>query len=101
MTRAFRASRDFKKGTDNDEFRLLEHIENGHYEKLADYPKQLARLKSLLGIAVGKVLKWKLPLTERNEVAYYATMMEQADDGDALAFATDELLEATHRLKEV
>ncbi|MDB5006265.1 MAG: hypothetical protein JWP45_658 [Mucilaginibacter sp.] len=100
MTRAYRASRDMKNGTDNGEFRLLEHIENGYYGKKTDYPKQVEKLKVYLLKAVQKVQKWKLDPAESEQVSYHATMVQQADDGDALATAMDGLLEATQRFKE-
>lgn len=100
MTRAYRTGGDFKKGTDHGEFRLLEHIENGHYGKPADYPKQVKKLQLLMAGAVEKVLKWELTTVERAEVIRYAAIAEQARDGDGLALALQGLLDATHRLKE-
>jgi hypothetical protein len=100
MTRAYRAGRDFKKGTDNGEFRLLEHIENGHYGKQTDFSKQVAKLKKLLATAIDKVLKWKLTMSERADVLRYARLVEEAHGADDLAVALNGLLDATHRLKE-
>lgn len=100
MTRAYRASRDLKKGTDNGEFRVLEHIENGRCGTPADYPKQMKKLKMLIMKGVEKVLKWKLTIAERSQVIRFADMAEKAYDGDDLAVALRGLLDATHRLKE-
>jgi len=100
ITRAYRSGRDFSKGTDNSEFRLLEHIENGHYGKPKDYPKQVQKLKVNLAKAVAKVLKWKLTVAERAAAILYAELVAQAEDADSLAVAINGLLDATHRLKE-
>jgi len=99
MTRAFRTGRDPKKGTDNGEFRILEHIENGHIRR-GDYQKQMAKLKKLIAKAVEKVLKWKLTVEEKADVVRFASMAERSYDGDDLAVALRGLLDATHRLKE-
>lgn len=99
MTRAFRAPRDPRKGTDNGEFRVLEHIESGHIRR-GNYQKQMDKLKKLIGKAVEKVMKWKLTAEEMADVERFASMTERAYDGDDLAIALRGLLDATHRLKE-
>ncbi|OOQ56575.1 hypothetical protein [Mucilaginibacter pedocola] len=99
MTRAFRTGRDPKRGFDNGEFRVLEHIENGHL-KNGNYQKQMLKLKKLIAKAVGKVLKWKLTAIENADVLRFAAMTERSIDGDDLAVALNGLLDATHRLKE-
>ena len=47
MKRAYRSDRNFRRGIDNSVFRLLEHIENGHYGKKSDYPRQVQKLKTI------------------------------------------------------
>jgi hypothetical protein len=100
MKRAHRSDRNFSKGIDNAVFRLLEHIENGHYGKKSDYPKQVQKIKALLAKAIEKVQKWKLNPAESSQVSYHAALVQQAHDGDGLAAAIDGLLEATQRFKE-
>jgi len=100
MKRAYRSDRNFSKGIDNGEFRLLEHIENGHYGKKSDYPKQLQKLKNYLAKAVTLVQQWPLNADERQGINRYAISVHQALDGDELAAAIDHLLEATQRFKE-
>jgi hypothetical protein len=100
MKRAYRSDRNFSKGIDNSVFRLLEHIENGHYGKKSDYPKQVQKLKNYLVKAIEKVQKWKLTAVETSQVDRYAAMIHQAYDGDDLAEAIDGLLKATQRFKE-
>jgi hypothetical protein len=99
MKRAHRSDRNFSKGIDNSVFRLLEHIENGHYGKTSDYPNQLQKIKNYLAKAVAKVQNWKLTMEERSQVNHYLAMAEQAGDGDDLATAIDGLIEATQRFK--
>jgi hypothetical protein len=100
MKRAFRSERNFGRGIDNSVFRLLEHIENGHYGKPADYPKQVRKIKEYLAKAVAKIQLWKLTDNERADVGLYAGMALNAAEGDGLATAIDGLLNATQRFKE-
>jgi hypothetical protein len=100
MRRAHHSDRDFSKGIDNSVFRLLEHIDNGHYGKPKDYPKQVVKIKNYLSKAIDKVRKWKLTPEERAAVDHYAAKMIQATDGDGLAAAVDGLLKTTQRFQE-
>ncbi|WP_454802073.1 hypothetical protein [Mucilaginibacter phyllosphaerae] len=100
MKRVYRMTGNVKTGCDSGEFRLLEFIENGYYGKKGDYPGQVRKLKAYLAEAIELVQKWKLSLTEREEVDRYAADIRQAPDGDGLAEAIDGLLEATQRFKD-
>jgi len=100
MKRAYRSDRNFSKGIDNSVFRLLEHIENGHHGKKADYPKQLQKLKFYLTKAIEKVQRWKLNAEEQSKINYYSALVDQAADGDDLATAIEGLIEATQRFKK-
>lgn len=100
MKRAYRSDRNFEKGIDNSVFRLLEHIENGHYGKAADYPKQVQKIKNYLAKAVAKIQQWKLTSQEAIDVKHYSLMVQQSREGDGLAVAIDGLLDATQRFKE-
>lgn len=100
MKRAYHSDRNFENGIDNSVFRLLEHIENGHYGKATDYPKQVQKIKNYLAKAVAKIQQWKLLSQELADINHYSLMVQQARNGDDLAAAIDGLLDATQRFKE-
>ncbi|SHL97215.1 hypothetical protein [Mucilaginibacter sp. OK098] len=100
MMRAYKTSRDLKKGIDNSVFLLLDHINQGHYGKPRDYEKQIVKIKTYLAKAVEKVLKWKLSPEERHQVQVYATHAERANDENTLLYAINGLLNATQRFQQ-
>jgi len=99
MMRAYKTSRDSKRGIDNNVFLLLDHINRGHYGKPKDYPKQVIKIQTYLAKAIEKVLKWKLTPEERSQVQFYAVSVERANEEGTLLQVIDGLLNATQRFQ--
>jgi hypothetical protein len=100
MSRAFRSPRNFSKGIDNTIFQQLEIIAEGKSLTSTSYAKQMQTVKTYLGKAIDKVLKWKLTDQERSSVIYHARLISETNDDDRLSESIIGLLEATQRLKE-
>jgi len=78
MKRAYRSDRNFSKGIDNSVFRLLEHIENGHYGKSSDYPKHVEKIKGYLSKAIAKIRLWRLTTQELYTINHFSDLMRSA-----------------------
>ena len=100
MSRAFRSPRNFAKGIDNSIFQQLEIIADGKSLTSTSYAKQMQKVKTYLGKAIDRVLKWKLTDQERSSVICHARLISQANHDDSLHESIIGLLEATQRLKE-
>jgi len=100
MQRAFRTVGSTGNGIHNSVFLLLNQIDNGHYGKPKDYPKQVAKIKTYLSKAIAKVLKWKLTVEEQSGVIHYSQRLQDAFDEDSLFLVIRGLLDSTQRFQE-